>query len=517
MSIVDPPAHWARAALSEIAEVRLGRQRSPARASGPNMMPYLRAANVTWRGLDFDDVKEMDFTAAEVDTYRLRPGDILLAEASGSASEVGKPGMYPDAQVTRCFQNTLIRVRAAPEISRFLHLHFAKDAVLGEFARASRGVGIHHLGAEALSSWAIALPPVPEQQLLADAVDSYLSRLDAAIASLERVETKLKAYRASVLKAAVEGRLVPTEAELARKEKRAYEPAEVLLARILKERRRRWEAAELAKLKAAGKTPRDQTWRNRYKEPEPPDTSGMPTLPTGWCWASVEQVGDVLLGRQRSPDYLTGRWARPYLRVANIKDDRIDFDDIEEMDFDETHFAKYRLTSGDILVSEGQSPHRVGESAIYRGQVEGLCFQKTLHRFRAVPGGPSPEFAQVVFRANVMLGVFQRMASITTNIAHLTLEKFEASQFPLPPAAEQERIVVEVERLLTIATAVETATHADRRRVGRLRQCILKSAFEGKLVDQAPTDEPAEKLVARIRAQRASAPPTKKRARKTTS
>src|SRR5436305_918431 len=119
----------------------------------------------------------------------------------------------------------------------------------------------------------VSLPPSVEQRRIVDAIDSHLTRLDDALASLQGVQAKLKAYRASVLKAAVEGRLVPTEASLARAEKRDYEPAEVLLARILKERRRRWEEAELAKLKAAGKTPKDDKWKSRYREPVVPDRS----------------------------------------------------------------------------------------------------------------------------------------------------------------------------------------------------------------------------------------------------
>ena len=77
---------------------------------------------------------------------------------------------------------------------------------------------------------------------------------------LDMSVVKLKAYRASVLKAAVEGRLVPTEASLARAEKRDYEPGDAPLARILKERRRRWEETELSKLKAAGKPPKNDKW-----------------------------------------------------------------------------------------------------------------------------------------------------------------------------------------------------------------------------------------------------------------
>jgi type I restriction enzyme S subunit len=87
----------------------------------------------------------------------------------------------------------------------------------------------------------VPIAPLREQLRVADVLDSYVTRLDAAAEGLRRVEANLKRYRASVLKAAVEGRLVPTEAELARSEGRDYEPASVLLRRILAERRRRWQ------------------------------------------------------------------------------------------------------------------------------------------------------------------------------------------------------------------------------------------------------------------------------------
>jgi type I restriction enzyme S subunit len=134
-----------------------------------------------------------------------------------------------------------------------------------------------------------------------------------------------------------------------------------------------------------------------------------------------------------------------------------------------------------------------------------LCFQKTLHRFRAVSGGPSTEFAQLVFRAHVRTGIFKRMGSITTNIAHLTLEKFKAAPFPLAPLREQQRIVAEAERLLTVADAMTAAVRAHQERCSRLRQAILKWAFEGRLADQDPADEPASVLLARIKAERDAA------------
>lgn len=206
-------SHWERVPLSEIAEVRLGRQRSPKRAVGPNMRPYMRAANVTWNGISLHDVKEMDFTPEEFETYTLRRGDLLLSEASGSASEVGKPAIWNDEVPDCCFQNTLIRVRAPEPLVPFLHLHFYKDALTGEFARAARGVGIHHLGAKTLSDWEVHLPPPDERRRIVETVDSYLTRLDQVTATIakqvvvDQFGTRIARLRQSILRCALDGRL----------------------------------------------------------------------------------------------------------------------------------------------------------------------------------------------------------------------------------------------------------------------------------------------------------------------
>lgn len=349
----------------------------------------------------------------------------------------------------------------------------------------------------------VVVAPTREQHRIVDEVEKQFTRLDAAVGALERVKANLKRYRASVLKAACEGRLVPTEAELARREGRSFESGEELLKRLLKERRARWESDHLAKQTAAGRVPSTDGWKAGYRDPVQPEHEGE-AVPEGWALSTIATVGDVLLGRQRAPQYQTGRWTRPYLRVANVKDDRLDTSDVETMDFDPVHFEKYRLIPGDILVSEGQSPERVGESAVYRGGIDGLCFQKTLHRFRPVPGGPSSGFAQIVFRTHVKTGVFMRLASITTNIAHLTLEKFEAAPFPLPPLAEQQRIVAEVERRLSVVDELKATVEKNLARCTHLRQSILKMAFEGRLVPQDVNDEPASDLLERIRVGRPS-------------
>src|SRR5262249_6128537 len=153
------------------------------------------------------------------------------------------------------------------------------------------------------------------------AIDSYFSRLDDATATLDRVLKNLARYRAAVLKAAVEGRLVPTESGLAREEGREFEPASVLLERILVERRRRWEDAELARLNAKGQAPTGDLWKEKYEDPVRPDADVLGALPNGWCWASLDQIAEIkggLAKGKRRPGNETLSEV-PYLRVANVQ------------------------------------------------------------------------------------------------------------------------------------------------------------------------------------------------------
>ena len=128
----------------------------------------------------------------------------------------------------------------------------------------------------ALNSIPVPLAPLPEQHRIVAEIEKHFTRLDASVTALKRVQPNLKRYRSSVLKAACEGKLVPTEAELARAEGRDYEPADQLLERILSERRALWEAQEKR--------------RGKYREPSAPDASTLPELPEGWAWATVDQL-----------------------------------------------------------------------------------------------------------------------------------------------------------------------------------------------------------------------------------
>jgi type I restriction enzyme S subunit len=183
------------------------------------------------------------------------------------------------------------------------------------------------------------------------------------------------------------------------------------------------------------------------------------------------------------------------------------------MNFTPTEFQTFALRSGDILLNEGQAPDLLGRPAMYRGEIVECCFQKTLLRFRAKEG-VLPDYALIVFRHYMRSGRFKRESRITTNIGHLTQIRFVVMEFPLPPEAEQ-RAIVELFRENEAAVAdVLTLLDAEAGDAARLRQSILKAAFDGRLVPQDPANEPAAALLARLAANPQPARAKRKLARK---
>jgi type I restriction enzyme S subunit len=461
-------------------------------------VPYLRVANVQRGFLDLAEMKTILAEEEEIDALRLREGDILFTEG-GDRDKLGR-GWVWNGEVAECIhQNHIFRARLyLPDLEpRFISYH---GNHFGQkwFVRAGKQTtNLASINKGVLSRFPVPVAPAQEQRRIVAKIDELFSDLDAGVAALERVTANLKRYRAAVLKAAVEGRLT---AEW-RKKNRPKETGQQLLTRIFAERRRKWEEEQLAAFAKAAKSP-PAKWKEKYKEPAGPDCTNLPTLPEGWCWASVDQAGDVQLGRQRSPKYHTGPHMRPYLRVANVFEDRIDTSDVMQMNFTPTEYETYRLGYGDVLLNEGQSMELVGRPAIYRNEVPGACFTNTLVRFRA-SDGLDPEYALAVFLTYLKNGRFQKIATITVNIAHLGAGRFAELEFPLPPLAEQREIVSEVTRHDSIIKAVENEVIAGIKRASRLRQAILRRAFEGKLVPQDPRGEPAGVLLERIRAEKA--------------
>ncbi|MDV2904897.1 restriction endonuclease subunit S [Phytobacter diazotrophicus] len=257
----------------------------------------------------------------------------------------------------------------------------------------------------------------------ADELAENWARISEHFDTLFTTEASIDALKQTILQLAVMGKLVPQDPN--------DEPASELLKRI---------AQEKAQLVKDGKI--------KKQKPLPPisDEEKPFELPDGWEWCQVNDIGDLKLGRQRSPKDHHGPYMIPYLRVANVHDNEIRTDDIKLMNFTPEEQTLYSLKFGDILLNEGQSLELVGRSAIFRDEIAQVCFQNTLIRLRANES-VSNEYILEYFRHCLYSGRFQKAATQTTNIAHLSISRLAPIEFPLPPYKEQVRIVNKIKKL----------------------------------------------------------------------
>lgn len=203
----SPASGWVRKAAFEIGEVNLGRQRSPKNVSNYYPTKYIRAANITEQGLDLDDVLDMEFTPAEREKYYLRAGDIIVSEASGSATQVGKPAIWKNEIPNCCFQNTVIRHRIHTEHPEYVFWYYKYLYESGYFSKIVGGVGINHLGAKNFANIMINIAPYDEQMEIVEQIESKVSVCDDIEKAVENAIQQAEAMRQSILKQAFEGGL----------------------------------------------------------------------------------------------------------------------------------------------------------------------------------------------------------------------------------------------------------------------------------------------------------------------
>lgn len=475
----------------DLGEVRVDRTRSfdPARANDEEFdlysIPAHDAGTVEHlRGREIGSAKKL-----------LEPGTVIISKINPRISRVGVVG--PNRGRRQLGSSEWIAFSPKQGlVPEYLAWYLRQEHVRAYLANNVSGVGgsLMRTNKDAVDRLRFPLAPAEEQVRIVEAIESYLSRLDDAVASLKRAEARLKAYRASVLKAAVEGRLVPTEAALARSAKRDYEPADVLLKRILAGRRRRWEESELAKMIAAGKPPKDEKWKAKYVEPEAPDASTLQELSEGWCWATVEQLADVTGGLTKNAARESLPSRLPYLRVANVYANRLDLSEVKSIGVHRDEICRWLLEPGDLLVVEGNgSVDQIGRVALWDGSISPIVHQNHLIKGRFACGAMARWTLTWLLSANGR-AIIESASSSTSGLHTLSISKVKALLVPLPPDGEHQRILDAVDEATSVSDANTSQLRLALQRCAKLRQALLGWAFAGKLVDQDSGDDAQDVL-----------------------
>jgi type I restriction enzyme S subunit len=320
-------------------------------------------------------------------------------------------------------------------------------------------VGLRRVPKLWLEQQTIPIPPLDEQRRIVAEIEKQFTRLESGVSALKRLQANLKRYRAAVLKAACSGQLVPTEAELAKtgKRKAKFETGEELLARILTERRKNWSG------------------RGKYKEPAAPDTTNLPPIPKGWTWASVEQLSEVVRGASPrpagDPRYFGGNV--PWITVGSLTSDNSPYLKSASASLNELGRGHSRyIEPQTLLLTNSGATLGVPKISLIGG-----CINDGVAALLDV-GYPLKLYLLYFLRTQTehLRGVNQGAAQPNLNTTII-----KAISVPLPPLAEQVRIVAEVERRLSMVEELEAVVAANLLRASRLRQSILQKAFKGDI------------------------------------
>jgi type I restriction enzyme, S subunit len=385
----------------------------------------------------------------------------------------------------------------------FLYPHyvlFFMGQAVSIFKHISRGTTISGVTKKQLATVQFLLPPLGEQRRIVAEIEKQFTRLDAAVAALKRAHSNLKRYRAAVLKAAFEGRLVPTEAELARKEGRGYETGEQLLARILKDHRAKWEADQLTKLHTSDKPPKNDNWKKKYRDPARPETFGLPSLPEGWTWATLDQLSSLITSGSRGWAEFYAAEGSLFIRAQDIKTDKLVLADVAHVKVpDGAEGERTRVFSKDLLITiTGANVTKtavadVGSDEAYVSQHVGLV--------RPLVSDASAYLYFWIVSPAHGRRILEK-AAYGAGKPGLNLDNLRELPVALPPLEEQHRVVDAIASQISLLDDTEINLRQGTHRAERLRQSILKHAFRGKLAPQDSNDEPASVLLERIHAER---------------
>nr|MDP2190660.1 restriction endonuclease subunit S [Rhodoferax sp.] len=443
--------------LSEVADVVRGiafpkEDKSYVQRSGD--VACLRTTNVQ-KQVEWDDLWFVPAKHVKRDDQNVRTGDILISTAN-SYELVGKVAQVAGLPTPATLGAFISLIRPKDGVHpKFLYHQLAWGQTQTRIREmSSNTTNISNVSTKKLATLELAMPDFDQQTLVVAELEKQFSRLDKAVANLQRVKANLKRYKASVLKDAVEGRLVPTEAELARRDGRSFETGEQLLQRILEARRSAWKG------------------KGKFVMPDGPSVTNLAALPEGWTWASAIQACEHVVDcHNKTAPYTTS--GIPLVRTTNIRDGRLLLDEVRCVDQPTYEFWSRRCPPepGDVLFTR-EAP--MGEAGIVPPGVT-LCLGQRTMLMRPSPA-ISAGFLLSALLSPVVKDLIDRVA-VGSGVKHLRVGDVERLPVPLPPIAEQLRVVAEVERRLSLIRQAETQAELNLLRAERLRSSLLSKAF----------------------------------------
>ena len=389
--------------------------------------------------------------ALKESSAKLFPAGTLLIALYGAT--VGKLGILTRPAATNQAVCAIFPPASLDTRFLFWHLKFRRDDLVAQAVGGAQP----NISQAVIRSLVVPVPPLDRQHEIVAEIEKQFSRLDEAVANLKRVKANLKRYKPAAPKAAVEGRLAPTEAELARHDGRSYETGAQLLQRILETRRSQWKG------------------KGKYKEPGAPDTTDLPELPEGWAWATLDLIGQegrpIIYGIIKPGPHIED--GVPYVRVTEMKDGYVDVENLRRTSPERAaKFSRATLAGGDLLISKDGT---IGKVAVVPPELAGGNI--TQHVMRApIHEAMSKGYVVWAIRSETC----QRWLTGETKgvaLRGVNVEDFRRLPIPVPPLSEQQRVLDEADRRVSLVREVGAEVDANLKRAERFRKSTLLNAF----------------------------------------
>lgn len=373
---------------------------------------------------------------------------------------------------------------------KYLYLYLLEKTA--EIKAAGHGVSMVHMTKEKMEALFVPLPPLAEQARIVARVDE-LMRLCDALEAKGRLEAEQHARLLGTLLGTLTDSATPEQ--LAANWQRVAAHFDLLLDRpeavdaleqtvlqlavrgllIAQCSSDEPAAAVVERIKAADQAPNGR----RAVELDEIEAEDTPfAAPPGWEWTRFGTVaavsGGVTLGRKAA---VAGPITLPYLRVANVQRWRLDLHAMKTITIGESELDRYRLAQGDLLITEGGDWDKVGRTAIWKSEMPTCLHQNHVFKARGRTKEWSAEWAELYLNSDLARAYFAASAKQTTNLASINMTELKNCAFPMPPLAEQARIVARVTELRCLCTTLRQRLAAQQTVQSHLADALVEQAL----------------------------------------
>ena len=430
----DIPDGWVWAKIGDLFQHNNGKQLNRGNSQG-TLMSYITTSNLYWDGFKLENLKSMPFTDREVERCQAVKGDLLVCEGG----DIGRSCIWMN-DYPIMLQNHIHKLRAyLPLCTKYFYYIFYLYNLSGIIG--GKGIGIQGFSSQALHITRVPLPPLAEQERIVAKIEElmpWVEQYGKAQSELDQLNSTIPGrLRKSILQYAIEGKLVPQQAEDG--------SAEELLAEIQAEKQRLYVAGKLKKKDLAHSTifrAEDGMYYEQVGKTITCIDEEIPfDLPDGWVWAKIGDLFQHNNGKQLNRGNSQGT-LMSYITTSNLYWDGFKLEKLKSMPFTDREVERCQAVKGDLLVCEGGD---IGRSCIWMNDYP-IMLQNHIHKLRAYLPICTKFFYYIFYLYNlsgVIGGKGIGIQGFSSQALHIT-------RVPLPPLAEQQRIVSKLEEVLGV-------------------------------------------------------------------